>query len=396
MQLKKRLIPMFITSILASSVFATEVQIATKPIATNTTLSAPPQQPLQQKAPRIQIAILLDTSNSMDGLIDQARNQLWQMVDEFSKARKDGKPPVLEVAVFEYGNDNLSSKSGHIRQVTGLTRELDRVSEALFALTTNGGSEYCGYAIQTAVQDLQWSNQQGDLRAIFIAGNEPFTQGPIAYTEAIKLAKEKDINVSTIFAGQYQKGISSGWQNGAVLAGGNYMSIDHNQQIAHIQAPQDQKIAELNSKLNQTYIPYGAEGEASAQRQIEQDRKSREISVGLLAKRAKSKASTVYNNSQWDLVDAIDSGKVSMDDLDSEALPAPMAAMSPKEQETFIEEKKDERKKIKAEIAELAKERDKYVAAEKQKQTKSETKTMSDVLTDSIRVQSGEKAFSFQ
>ena len=31
----------------------------------------------------IQIALLLDTSNSMDGLIDQAKSQLWSVVNEF-------------------------------------------------------------------------------------------------------------------------------------------------------------------------------------------------------------------------------------------------------------------------------------------------------------------------
>ena len=45
------------------------------------------------KPPRIQLAIVLDTSNSMDGLIDQTRNQLWQVVNEFSSARQDGVAP---------------------------------------------------------------------------------------------------------------------------------------------------------------------------------------------------------------------------------------------------------------------------------------------------------------
>lgn len=64
----------------------------------------------QAFTPKIQLAILLDTSNSMDGLIDQARNQLWQVVNEFLEAKKNGLDPRLEVAIFEYGNDpkNLS------------------------------------------------------------------------------------------------------------------------------------------------------------------------------------------------------------------------------------------------------------------------------------------------
>ena len=97
--------------------------------------------------PRIQVAILLDTSNSMDGLIDQTRNQLWQVVNEFASARQNGVAPILEIALFEYGNDNNSRSSGYVRKLSAFTRELDQVSEGLFSLTTNGGNEYCGFAI---------------------------------------------------------------------------------------------------------------------------------------------------------------------------------------------------------------------------------------------------------
>ena len=126
--------------------------------------------------PRIQLAILLDTSNSMDGLIDQARNQLWAAVNEFSSSTHNGIRPILEVALFEYGNSNLIGQNGYVRQVLGFTQELDQVSEALFALTTDGGSEYCGYVINEAVTELYWSDSNHDIKSIFIAGNEPFNQ----------------------------------------------------------------------------------------------------------------------------------------------------------------------------------------------------------------------------
>ena len=104
-----------------------------------------------QSTPKIQLAILIDTSGSMDGLIDQTRNQLWQVVNEFTTARQNGITPILEIALFEYGNDNNAQASGYVKMYNEFTRELDQVSEGLFSLTTNGGSEYCGYAIKTAV-----------------------------------------------------------------------------------------------------------------------------------------------------------------------------------------------------------------------------------------------------
>src|SRR5688572_13503 len=127
--------------------------------------------------PVIQLAVLLDTSNSMDGLIDQARKQLWRVVNELASSKKNGVTPDLRVALYEYGNDSLPSSTGHIRRVLPLTSDLDKVSEELFALKTNGGSEYCGHVIDEATKHLEWSASSHDLKLIFIAGNEEFTQG---------------------------------------------------------------------------------------------------------------------------------------------------------------------------------------------------------------------------
>ena len=64
------------------------------------------------ESPRIQIAILLDTSNSMDGLIDQARSQLWKIVNELATASKDGDEPVLEVALVLSSSTSPPKPSG--------------------------------------------------------------------------------------------------------------------------------------------------------------------------------------------------------------------------------------------------------------------------------------------
>lgn len=265
------------------------------------------------------------------------------MVNEFSRAKKDGITPTLEVAVYEYGNNGLPAENGYIRQVTGLTQELDQVSEALFSLTTNGGSEYCGYVIKTAVTDLQWSSSDNDIKAIFIAGNEPFTQGPVPFKTAIAAAKSRDIIINTIHAGSFDTGAQTGWRDGAMLAGGDYMSIDHNHRVVHIGAPQDKKIAALNVRLNQTYVPYGAHGRAKARRQVQQDVKSSEISAGLLAKRVQSKVSSMYNNTSWDLVDALGSGKVELDKLEAAQLPAQMRKMSKQKQKDYVASKAERR-----------------------------------------------------
>jgi len=189
--------------------------------------------------PSVQIAVLLDTSSSMSGLIEQAKTQLWKLVNEFITAKQNGKTPVVQVALYEYGKSSLRSEENWIRQIQPLTRDLDKVSEELFALTTNGGDEYCGAVIQRATKDLAWDANPQAYKAIFIAGNEPFTQGPIDSKQSCKDAITKGIIVNTIHCGGEAQGIAGNWNQGALLADGKYLVIDQNQAIVHIEAPQD-------------------------------------------------------------------------------------------------------------------------------------------------------------
>ena len=147
--------------------------------------------------PKVQLALLLDTSSSMDGLIDQARTQLWKVVNSFSQVTRDEQIPTIEVALYEYGNDTLSLTSGYVRQVSPLSTELDDLSEKLFALQTNGGTELCGTVIQKALDQLRWDDSPSTYKAIFIAGNESFRQGNVSADEQCKLASEHGVIVNT-------------------------------------------------------------------------------------------------------------------------------------------------------------------------------------------------------
>lgn len=164
---------------------------------------------------RIQIAILLDTSSSMDGLIDQAKTQLWKVVNTFIEAKRDGKAPFVEVALYEYGNNNNAAGNDWIRLVSPMTRDLDQLSRDLFALKTNGGEEYCGAVVQRALGDLSWDTREDTYKAIFIAGNEPFTQGGVDARSVCKEALAKGIVVNTIHCGNRQEGINGAWHDGA-------------------------------------------------------------------------------------------------------------------------------------------------------------------------------------
>lgn len=316
----------------------------------------------------IKIALLLDTSNSMDGLINQAKAQLWDIVNEFSYAKcgNDNRPE-LQIALYEYGNDNLSSSEGYLRQVLPFSSDLDDISEKLFSLSTNGGEEYCGTVINTSLKQLDWGKNQDDLNLIFIAGNEPFTQGRLNYEHAASQAKEKDVVVNTIFCGNYAQGIATHWKDGAVLTGGDYMAIDHNAEQIYVHTPYDDQIMRLNSKLNKTYVAYGSLGNAKLQKQQEQDSNAYEVEAEVAVNRAVSKSSKMYKNSSWDLVDAVEDKAVVVSDLKEDALPKELKGKSEAEISAILKERKTEREKLSSEIQQLNAKRERYIAAHAKK-----------------------------
>lgn len=310
---------------------------------------------------RIQLAILLDTSSSMNGLIDQARSQLWRIVNQLGSARRDGKLPRLEIALYEYGNSSLPADRGYIRQVLPFTGDLDRVSEELFALQTGGGDEFCGQVIAGATADLAWA--EGALKLMYVAGNEPFTQGPVDYRKAIAAARERGITIDTIYCGDAKTGIVGGWRAGAVLAQGTYLTIDQNRTVAHVAAPQDAEIARLGGLLNETYLAYGSAGLASVARQAAQDSNAAKHGPGSTVARSVSKANPYYDNSAWDLVDARRRGKLDWKKVPEAELPEALRGKSPEEREAFVKAQADRRAELQRRINELEKDRQRHVAA---------------------------------
>jgi len=361
-------------------------------------LLAGPAQALEVAGgkPLIQLAILLDTSSSMDGLINQARTQLWKVVNELLASRKAGQRPELQVAVFEYGNQGLSAQSGYIRLVTPLTSDLDRVSEALFALTTNGGDEYCGQVISVATEQLAWSPSPGDLKLVYIAGNEPFTQGGVDFRGAVKAAINRGIAVNTIHCGTYEEGVSSGWKEGAMLADGAYMAIDQNRAVPQIAAPQDTEITRLGQELNQTYVAYGAAGGEAKARQKMEDANASQAAPAAAAERAVFKSSAGYRSGGWDLVDAEKEGAVKVEDLAEEQLPSEMRGMKPAERKAYLAGQEKKRAELQGRIQKLAEERKQFIAQKEREAAKGGADTLDGAMLKSVREQAQKKAFKFE
>jgi hypothetical protein len=351
-------------------------------------------QPPPAQAPaaprKIQVALLLDTSGSMNGLIDQARSQLWRIVNELAAARRDGQAATLEIALYEYGKSTVPAADGFVRRILPFTTDLDRVSEELFALATNGGDEYAGRAIQDAATGLEWSASPDDLKLLFIAGNESFDQGPVAPAVGIAHARGKGIRVNVIHCG----GDDPTWRAGAAIAMGEYMTIDHNQRVVAIAAPQDAEIQRLGAELNRTYIAYGAHGRMAFARQEKQDANAVAAEQGAATQRMMSKASGAYKNSSWDLVDALEDGRVDL--AKTEALPEEMKAMTLEQRKAHVAAAAGKRKELQARIRALSAERETFVQEESKRQGLEAGNTLDAALLKAVRVQAEKSGYAFK
>jgi hypothetical protein len=227
---------------------------------------------------------------------------------------------------------------------------------------------------------------------IFIAGNEPFDQGPIVWTQSVNLAVKGDILVNTIYCGSAESQERQLWASGATLAKGSNFNINQNQVIVVIKSPYDDEISSWNTKLNETYIPYGRQGIIGQQRQAAEDSNAGKN----MLMRSASKASEYYDNASWDLLDALENGTVKLETISGDSLPEIMRGMTLTEKRAYVAGKKAERERIKKTIRELSQKRTEYVERQRKASTDKGENTVDSVIIQSLRQQLAAKGFKLQ
>jgi hypothetical protein len=339
-----------------------------RPGDTNQTGIPPSNTPLRKSSAKIQAAVLLDVSNSMDALIDQAKAQLWNMVSVMGKATCDGAAPTVEIALYEYGRDDNDLRKGYVKQITNFTSDLDLVSKKLFSLTTNGGDEYCGQVMYSSLTEMKWDTSANSYKVIFIAGNEDFLQGKLSFTKACAEARKKNVIVNTIYCGDKIQGINEHWNLGSECGSGSFTNINLDAKIDDIATPYDSTIFALNDQLNKTYVSYGTEGAASSLRQEEVDKMNTKMNKSVMAKRASVKAKAeLYDNASWDLVDASKNDAAAYKKVDMKTLPDSLKTKSREELKVFVDKKSAERKQIQKAIEDNNTKRESFITTEKAK-----------------------------
>lgn len=314
----------------------------------------------QSAAKRIDLVIAIDTSSSMDGLIDGARQQLWETVAQLGRAQPR---PELRVGLISYGNTSYDAGAGWVRVESDLTTDLDSVYGRLFALSTGGGDEYVARALQVASTRMTWSSDDATRRMFIVAGNEPADQDPqVKLPRALAEARSRHISVNTIYCGSESNGEVALWRSLAAEGDGKFAAIDHNAAVA-VATPVDAELTRLSQQLNRTYIGYGRSGAVKAENQAAQDNNAAKLGGSASAARALAKGSALYKNADWDLVDAARDGK--LEQIKPEDLPQNLRAMSADERKAFVDKQAQERAALQLRIDELSKQRAQHITRAK-------------------------------
>jgi hypothetical protein len=327
----------------------------------------------------------------MDGLINAARQHLWTIVNDLALAKP---APRLRVALLTFGNDGHQKEMGWVRIDTPFTEDLDLVSQKLFALTTNGGTEYVGRVLRASLDQLAWSSS-AKLKLILVAGNEAADQDPaISFRAMAKRAIESGIAVNSIYCGNPADALAPVWREIATLADGQFACIDQDHGTVAITTPFDAELTALGTKINGTYLPYGTRGRDGASNQVWQDANAASLNGAAAAQRAATKCSSLYTCG-WDLVDACRDPAFELESVKVEELPAGMRGMTADQRRKHVSEMLKKREEIQKQVGELGVKRDAFVAEEMKKRAIDSSRSFDHAIRSAIRSQAEARGIGF-
>lgn len=339
----------------------------------------------------IDIAICLDVSGSMQGLVDSAKVKLWDIVNELARVKPT---PNLRVALYSYGHQTYSPQSGWVRKEADLTVDLDEVYRKLNGLTINGGEEYVARVSKAALSELKWSDQKDALKIVFVCGNEPADQDKEnTLIDVAKLAKEKGVIINTIYCNWGKRGEELSYKAFAHEAGGKFAMIDHNQRVVQIDTPYDKDLLSLNTKLNDTYLSFrNVQAEAKKDNQLKQDANAAGAGGQTIAGRVATKGGALYKNSEWCVVSrCIEDPKFDITKVPEAELPEELKKLKPAERVEYVKKKIAEREKVQKDISTVNEKRSKYLAEEMKKHAGAAEKQLDTVLKTILREQAATK-----
>jgi Mg-chelatase subunit ChlD len=347
--------------------------------------------------PKVEVVFVLDTTGSMSGLIQAAKDNIWSIASTMASAQPAPEIRMGLVAFRDRGDD-------YVTQRVDLDSDLDSMFARLMDFQAGGGGdtpESVNQALHEAVHQLSWSQDKDSYKVIFLVGDAPAHDYPddVDYPETLAAARTKGIVINTIQAGQDPE-TRQEWQRIASLNQGAYFQVEQSGSAIAMATPFDEQIAVLSKALDDTRLFYGdAETrQERAQTQAATDKLHAEGSVASRAKRAAFNASAAGKENllgENELVDAVASGRVDLSSVSKDDLPEPLQGLDRDRQNELIAATASKRSELNAKIEELAEQRRAYVASEMTSRDGAED-SLDYQIFNTVKTQAAEKGLRYE
>lgn len=314
--------------------------------------------------PKVDVVFVLDTTGSMDGLIQTAKEKIWSIATTMASAQQT---PDIRIGLVAYRDRG----DAYVTKTVDLSDDLDSVYATLMDFEAGGGGdtpESVNEALHSAVHNMSWSQQEQAYQVIFLVGDAPphMDYNEVRYPDIIASALDKGIVINTIQCGDMPAAIAP-WTQIASLGNGDFFQVEQAGGAVAFTTPFDQQIAELSAKLDDTRLYYGTEEvkEKMRGKVAATDKLHESASVASRARRGAFNASVSGRTNllgENELVAAVASGSVDLNKLEADALPEALKPMARAEQEAFVAELAGERADLQRQIRDLSEDRDGYLA----------------------------------
>jgi len=351
---------------------------------------------IDEKA-KVDVVFVLDTTGSMEALIQTAKEKIWSIATTMASAQQ---APEIRIGLVAYRDRSDAYET----KVVDLSDDLDSVYATLMDFTAEGGGdtpESVNKALYDAVHSMSWSQNDNAYQVIFLVGDAPphMDYNEVRYPEIVTSAMNKGIVINTIQCGEIPSVVQP-WTQIASLGHGSFLQVEQSGGAVAYNTPFDEKIAVLAAKLDETRLYYGSEAEKEKMRDkvAATDKLTKSASLASRARRgafnisAGGRANLLGEN---ELVDAVASGKLDLDDLEKDALPEALVVMAPEEQKVYVAELADERADLQRQIQELSHDRDGYLA-KKVEEAGGMKGSLDQKIYDTIKEQAGEAGLEYE
>ncbi len=339
--------------------------------------------------PSVEVVFVIDTTSSMGGLLEGAKQRIWAIANEIAKGRPAPKVKMGLVAFRDKGD-------AYVTKVFGLSENLDNTYKDLLSLQAEGGGdgpEHVIAGLDDAVEKIAWSKDPKTFKVVYLVGDasphEDYADAP-TLASVMQKAVRRGLIVNSVQCGT-DGAATVAFTHIARLGEGRLLPVPQDGGMIAVATPFDERMAALSEKLEGTGLAYGG-GKAEAMASGKLAAAVRGMAAApAAAERAEYKARAGFASSS-DLVAAVAEKRVALKDVKEDELPDALRDMPADKRAARLNEISAERGKLKKEMDGLSRERASWLKNQPEAKRADSFDTR---LVDALKVQAARKGIVY-